>query len=254
MRYGWLGSTRKRLVCDLVSRSTTAWLQDWCLQPAVIEIDVSEHTDALWRPDSCLIWTVKVGAGCFFVAMRREQLDSLGKRLVLSMDKENDDMSYDLARAALEGLTEVLARKAGQMASASAERWEAPWPESVCRTEWGALGLRIALDDVDVMVAMDRVVVDTIAPGSAGKPVSLTSRLEALGNVQVPLSAVLDFGSVAANELADLQIGEVLISENPVGQQIAVQTGNRHLFDANLAHSAGHLAAVASIPNNEGVS
>jgi hypothetical protein len=250
MRYAWLGATRKGVLRDVVSSSVAAWLQDWCLQPAAIEVDVAERGDALWQPDDCLIWLSGIGRGRLFVAMRRKDLGSLGNRLVLST-AQSDDMSHDLACAALQGLAEKLTSRAGQTATAPVERWEEAWPEAVRKAEWGALALAIALDDIQAMVVMDRAVADAMVPVRPEKRESLTRVADALGSIRVPLSAVLDFGSVSAVELADLQIGEVLVSEKPVKQPIAVQTGHRHLFDANLVHQAGHFALVAFPSNQE---
>ena len=250
MRYAWLGATRKGVVCDLVSSSVTAWLQDWCLQPAAIDLGVSEHVDALWPPDDCLVWLGGIGRGRLFVAMRRKDLGSLGNRLVLSTG-QSDDMSYDLACAALQSLAEMLTTKAAHTVTAPVEKWEEAWPEAVRKAEWGALALAIALDDIRAMVVMDRAVVDAVVPARPGKKGSLTRVTDALGSIRVPLSAVLDFGSVSAVELADLQIGEVLVSEKPVKQPIAVQTGKHRLFDANLVHQAGHFALVAFPSNQE---
>ena len=56
---------------------------------------------------------------------------------------------------------------------------------------------------------------------------------------------------MSAVELADLKIGEVLVSEKPVKQPVAVQTGKHRLFDANLVHQAGHFALVAFPSNQE---
>lgn len=246
-RYGWLGTTRKQKVCELVSSCCNTWLEDWCLQHEALEAGVTEQSVISQAVES-LAWKVELAGGCLLVAMEKRQLDALGGRLVLAAADGSDGIAAELGRAAMQDLAARLVARMG-LSSGAPVASEGAWPESVA-PEWGALGLHVTIDDFDVQITMDRAVIDAAFPRKVKAADTLSGRAESLGSIVVPLTAVLDFGLVSARDLAGLRPGEVLVSECPLDQPVVVRAGRHRVCDASLAHANRHLAVVAVSPSN----
>lgn len=246
-RYGWLGATRRQKVCGLVSSCCDAWLGDWCLQHEALEARFAE-LPVISQVADRLAWKIEAVGGCLLVAMDKRQLDAFGGRLALAVADGSDGIAAELGRAAMQDLAVRLVARMGLGGGEPAVSDEA-WPESVAHPEWGALGLHATIDDFDVLVAMDRALIDAAFPRKVKVTGVLSSRAESLGSLDVPLAAVLDFGLVSARDLAGLHLGEVLVSECPLDQPVMVQAGGHRLFDASIAHAGRHLAIVTASPS-----
>lgn len=251
-RYSWLGTTRKKAVCDITSSCFDAWLRDWCLQHDVAEASIaSAPLAASCQPEEYATWAVETTGGYLLTAFDQKLLDAFGSRLALADAEQSDGMAGELARAALPDLLVRLAARAGHH-HATPVPWNDAWPDSILRPEWGGLGLRVSFDGFELMVGMDRTVIDAMCPAKIMATGTLSNRAESLGSLPVMLSAVLDFGSVNARDLAGLEVGEVLVSERMIGEPIALRTNHRDLFNASLARSDGQFAIVAAaLPTRE---
>lgn len=249
-RYGWLGTTCKEKVCELVSSCCDAWLEDWCLQHEALEAGLAELPVISQVADS-LAWKIQPAGGCLFVAMEKRQLDAFGGRLVLADAEGSDGIAAELGGAAMQDLAVRLVARLG-LSGGIPVASEGEWPEWVAHPEWGALGLHVTIDDFDVQVAMDRALIDAAFPKKVKVTGVLSNRTESLGSLAVPLAAVLDFGLVSARDLAGLHPGEVLVSECPLDQPIMVRAAGHRLFDASLTHAGRHLAVVIASPSTKG--
>lgn len=248
-RYGWLGTTRKQKVCELVSSCCDTWLADWCLQHEALEAGLAELA-VISQAKESLAWKIEPADGCLLVAMDKRQLDVFGGRLVLAAADGSDGIAAELCRAALQDLATRLVARMG-LSGGTPVISEEEWPEWVAHPEWGALGLNVTIDDFDVQIAMDRAIIDAAFPKTVkAAGAALSSRAATLGTVAVPLAAVLDFGLVSARDLAGLHPGEVLVSECPLDQPIMVRASQHRVFDASLTQADHHLAVVAASPSN----
>ena len=246
-RYAWLGATRKRAVRDIASSCFDAWLRDWCLQYEVCKAAVEEIPLAACSSEAHVIWVVEVADGCLLTSLDRSRLDALGGRLALAEAEHTDGMAAELACAAVRDLAVRLAVRAGHPHASPITSGDA-WPDSILHPVWGGLVLQISFDGFELLVGMDRAMVNVICPERARVPGPLSTRTKSIESIPVTLSAVLDFGSVNARDLAGLRAGEVLVSERTVGQPIALRAGSCDVFDANLARADRHLAIVVAAP------
>lgn len=244
-RYGWLGTTRKAAIRDVVSACFDAWLLDWCLQPEACKTSVEEILLASCSRESHAVWMAEVAGGRMLAALGRNRLDALGGRLALAEAEQSGGMTFELASAAVQDLLVRLATRTGH-SHTSPVTWESAWPDSILHPEWGGLGLRISFEGFDLLVGIDRAIVDVICPVPAPSHGALSKRAESLGPAPVTLSAVLDFGLVSARDLAGLRTGEVLLNEHTIGQPIALRAGAQQVFCANLARIDGQFAVVAT--------
>lgn len=244
-RFAWLGTTRRKAVRDALASCTDAWLQDWCLQHGALVREISETT-ATWagRDD---LWVIESDHGCVLVTVGAQQLDALGKRLAAVAVEDGQEIAAEVARCALEDLAIQIAARARQVGTQPAIR-QGAWPERVTRPEWGAVAIQIVLDDILILVAMDRLAVDALCPKRAFASMSLNERAVALEATPVALTAVLDFGQINARDLAGLRVGEVLVSERKLGQSISLRAGDNSLADASLGRIERHLAAIVAAP------
>lgn len=250
-RYAWLGTTRKGKVRDIVSSRLEAWLRDWCLQHETSETAITTFDPASCPVEECATWMVEAAGGQLLVAMDRGRLGSFGGRLVLADAEQSDGMAAELACTALQDLLARLA-EAADLSRPLPVAQDGAWPDSILHPQWGGLRWQISFDGFEWMIGMDRAAVDALCPARTGKSGALSSRMESLDPLPVTLSAVLDFGSVNARDLAGLRVGEVLVSEHGVGQPIALRVGSKHVFDANLAQVGGRFAVVAAAASTGG--
>lgn len=246
-RYAWLGKTRKRALGEIVSSCFDAWLPDWCLQHDRSETTIAEMPLVSCQPDEHVVWVAEVAGGHLLAALDRNRLEAFGGRLVLAEAEKGGAMAIELASAAMQNLIARLVARADPGCASLASRAEA-WPASI-RSEWGGLGLQITFEGFELLVGMDRPVADLLCPERAGNPSVLSNRVESLGPLSVELTAVLDFGSVNARDLAGLRVGEVLVGERSIAQPVAVRAGPRHVFNASLARIDGRFAVVAVEPS-----
>jgi len=250
-RYAWLGATRKKAVRDIASSCVDAWLRDWCLEYGLSEATVEEIPLISFLPEEYATWVVEAEGGHLLTALPRNRLDSFGGRLASADPVQSDGVAAELARSAMQDLLIRLAAGARHL-HASPITWEHAWPDVILNPVWGGLGLQVSFDGFDLVLGMDRAVIDMVCPERGRGSDALSNRLESLAQVPVALSAVLDFGSVNASDLADLRVGEVLVSERAVGDSVALRAGDRHVFNANLVRSGSQFAIVAAaLPTGE---
>jgi len=239
-RYAWLGETRRQLVCDAVTSCAEAWLQDWCVQREALAVEITEAESALWPVHDSVALALESDRGSVLGAVRERQLETLGMRLASA--GSGGALAGSIASAALEDFVARIAARA--RLSGEVLDWKSTWPESVTRPEWGALSIRVKLDEVELLVALDRTAVEAISPTIVATA-NLEERVASLCATQVPITAVLDFGEISARDLTGLRIGEVLVSECQLGQNVSLRTGKTHLADATLGRADNnHLAVV----------
>jgi len=246
-RYAWLGTTRKAAMRDIVLACFDAWLFEWCLQPEECKASVEEVLLASCPREDHVVWMTEVAGGCLLLALGQNRLDALGGRLALAEAEQSGGVTFELASAAVQDLLVRLAARTGHARTSPVTR-DGSWPDSILHPEWGGLGLQISFEGLDLLIGVDRAIVDVICPEPARPRGALSNRAESLGPLPVALSAVLDFGSVSASDLAGLRAGEVLLSEHTIGQPITLRAGSQQIFCAKLARIDGQFAVVATAP------
>jgi hypothetical protein len=250
-RYAWLGAARKRAVRDIALSCFDAWLRDWCLQPGASEATVEEAPLISLPSEEYATWVVEAEDGHLLAALPRERIDAFGGRLASAEAGPSDGMAAELARFAMQDLLVRLAARV-RCVHASPIPWEDAWPGTILDPVWGGLGLRISFDGFNLVLGMDRAAIDMMCPERAKVTDGLLDRSKSLAQVPVTLSAVLDFGSVNASDLADLRVGEVLVSEHAIGDPVVLRAGDRHVFNASLARAGSQFAIVAAaLPTGE---
>lgn len=239
-RYAWLGSTRRQLLRDVLASCADAWLQDWCLQREALAVEITEIESAGWPVHDSIARGLESERGSVLGAVRERQIETLGMRFASA--GSGGALASPIAGAALEDLVmriAACARLGGEVLE-----WKSTWPESITRPEWGALGILVKLDDLELLIAIDRTAAEAISPAVVA-PAVLEERIASLRTTQVPITAVLDFGEISARDLAGLHIGEVLVSECQLGQNVFLRTGKTHLANATLGRADNnHLAVV----------
>lgn len=246
-RFAWAGVTRRKSVRDALASCTDAWLQEWCLQCETIPRGISETSTAAWEKHDHLAWMLQSDRGCVLVAVCAQQLDGLGRHLAAVAKVDDQEIAAEVARSALGDLAMQVAARARQ-ATMQPVLWQDAWPERVTRPEWGAVAVQVVLEDIPILVALDRVLADALCPSRAFGGIPLSGRVAALESTSVALTAVLDFGEINARDLAGLRVGEVLVSERKLGQSISLRAGDNPLAAASLGRIEGHLAAVIAAP------
>ncbi len=246
-RYAWLGTTRKTAMRDVVLACFDAWLLEWCLQPEGCKASVEEVLLASCPREGHVVWMTEVAGGCLLAALGRNRLDALGGRLASAEAEQSGGVTFELASAAVQDLLVRLAARTGHSHTSPAAR-DGAWPDSILHPEWGGLGLQISFEGLDLLIGVDRTIVDVICPEPTRPRSALSNRAESLGPLPVTLSAVLDFGLVSARDLAGLRAGEVLLSEHTIGQPVTLRAGPQRLFRAKLARIDGQFAVVATAP------
>lgn len=244
-RYAWIGLTRRRLVRDAVASCADAWLQDWCLQREALAVEITETASAEWPVHDSVARGLESERGSAFAAVRERQLEMLGMRFASA--GSGGALAGPIARTALDDLVTRIAacaRLGGEVLN-----WENTWPASITRPEWGALGILLKLDDLELLIAIDRATAEAISPATVA-PAVLEERVASLRATQVPITAVLDLGEINARDLAGLHVGEVLISERKLGQSVALRAGKSHVADATIGRAGNHLAVVLTAVTN----
>ncbi|MGN6313891.1 MAG: FliM/FliN family flagellar motor switch protein [Rhodanobacteraceae bacterium] len=243
-RYGWLGATRKAVVREALAACVDAWLRDWSLQCEVVTARITEIELAGLAISAGSARMLESEQGSLLLSMEPDQEVALGLHLAAIPSAAGDAMAQEVANAALADLMSRIGARTG-FRSTESETVEAPWPEALTRSEWGAMALRLAFGEVELVIAMDRTFAGAIAPerATASAP---ESRVQTLQTTQVPITAVLDFGEISARDLAGLHAGEVLVSERKIGQLAELRIGNSRVASAAIGAIGNHLAVVVT--------
>jgi len=248
-RYGWLGITRRAAVREAIAVCVDAWLSDWCLQRDAIAVGVAEVEHTEWAVDEGSAQLLKSKQGSLLLAINPQAERALGSRFVAMESATPDVMAQEVADAALPDLMSRIRARAG-LRSVEMETSRTPWPEALTRSEWGAMALRVTLGNVELTLAMDRIVVSGIVPEESIASV-LDGRIQALQTSQVPITAVLDFGEISARDLAGLHVGEVLVSERKVGELAELRLGSARVARAAIGSIGNQLAVVAAAAHSK---
>lgn len=240
-RYAWLGATRRRSVRDVVTACVESWLLDWCMDRQELAVEVDETASAAWPMNTSTVRIFQSPRGCVLTAIDEQQLTPLGSRFAAVTSHTADTLASSLANAAMDDLVARVASRA--KLAGSAQLWTQSWPESLTRPEWGALGLAVKLDQIELLIALDRAAVETLSPATV-KSTVLEARTDSLQATSISVAAVLDFGEISARDVAGLHVGEVLVSERKLGQGVALRIGTHHVADAAVGSTQNHLAVV----------
>lgn len=244
-RYAWLGVTRRRQLRDVLGLCLEAWLRDWCVRRDVFTPELDEISEALEISPDTEVWQASVGGGDLLIGIGERALGALGDGLASTNVADRSGVAAEIGRSALQDLLLVLAAHAGE-AKAKAVLYKGPCPNCVTRPEFGAMILRVKMGSFDFWATMSRACVDQLCPGCGYEPsVPLSTREVSVLSTRVRLTAVLDFGSVSALELAGLTVDDVLVSERRLGHPADVSAGGEALFKARICREGGRLALVA---------
>lgn len=223
-RYAWLGVSRRRQVRDIVSACLETWLQDWSIRRGAITPELDEIPDAAGMPLEAEILQLRGGEGCLAIAIDRGALGMLGSELASTSISDRSGVTAEIGHLAVRDLLASLAARAGEACAEVVVR-EEPWPDSAIRPEFGALRLLVKFKSLEFRIALSRIWIERLCPARKS-PAStpLSTREISMMPTRVQLTAVLDFGTVDALELAGLTVDDVLVSERIYAIRPALQT------------------------------
>jgi hypothetical protein len=214
LRFGWVGSTRRSHLVEVVRGCVTAWLEEWSAAPDVSSVQLEETVVVPLSPDEARVIRIGPEEARWMLAIGTDDQRVLGNWLAGVETVDGEALAGQVAIEALRDLVAQLAACAGH-ADAPEDHGQGPWPAGAVRGELGAVGIRVTIGAASLVLACERAVVDAISPclASVASTPALVERQASIGNASVEIAAVLDFGSMSAPELFDLQVGEVLIGE-----------------------------------------
>lgn len=250
LRFGWIGSTRRGQVVEAVRGCVVAWLAEWAVAPDASAVQLEEADVAPPSPDEAHVLHAGPETARWMLAIGLDDRRMLGNWLAGVETTHDGALAEQVAIEALRDLATQLAACAGHTDTPQ-EQGRKPWPVGAVRSELGAVGMRVTIGPASLVLACERAVVDAIGPctGRAGSNPLLTERQASVGNAFVPIAAVLDFGSMSAPELFDLQVGDVLIGECTLDTPTRLMAPGSVLLAKATMYRTGDRRSVALLKN-----
>ncbi len=219
IRFGWIGESRRATLYSLLMREACEWSRDWWMAHSVSAIDVrpldewpgpkGKGADTAHRLGDGLLWlSANVEAGV------------LGAYLAGHRGGGNSVLAAKVGESALADFADRLARHSGVAVRAMDTGDDAGEGRKL---EFGSYMAAVFLGDHGFHLAMDRALVDGLAPVKTHAGTSLVPRAKAVGSRGIPLEACLSLGTTPLSGLDDLKVGEVLVGDSALGEPLALR-------------------------------
>lgn len=222
-KYGWLSARRQLRLVTGVQHHLDRWLADWSLRAASCSVDIEPA-------DSPQGWNLGLSRGeaILGLAVSNDVLARLGAHLAMVDDSADTLLARDLG---MEAMRDLGARLLSTEDSGQLRQLEpASLDGRTFAASFGAAVLGIAIDGIEVRVALNRQAVDGLSPAEPiTTPSALTAREAALANNEVDLDLVLPLGDFNLEEVLGLACGDVLVSEMPLDTAFDFTAGGQSL-------------------------
>lgn len=242
-----LGTSRRERLTQLLQLACQDWRQQWSggLQGS-FEVEIAESL--------CRRPTLPAGRQLAF------GLDGAAGRLLIAtvpVDMQCDLLGVPTSRAVAESASETANAVFAEAMQALCQRIAraksieamtiAPLAGDHLSRAWSAYGLTVTLklsDRVLLRLRMFPQLLLAMLPNQGIKPMDpLTSRRSAIGNEKVDVQAWLGEAEVTLGELANLQLGDViLLDTNISGAGLLALPDGRQIAPVRLGSAAGHRA------------
>jgi hypothetical protein len=237
VRFGWLGESRRTALRSLLAIEVAGWSHDWWIHHAAAEVDVrakSRTHDV--SMGSVLPWVSRSESGSIAFDLAGKEIDAVGCYLAGAVSDEDAEWAQHVGQDALEDLATRIHKRAGSGKSVKLSRLSAS--EGLLHARLGAYTATIVLGPLKLDMAVDRQLVDRLAPPRTTNAMSLVSRQDALGNAPLHLDAVMDFGAVNLTHLSDLRVGEVIVGDRALDESLEIYVeGHRSVATGYLRRS-----------------
>jgi flagellar motor switch/type III secretory pathway protein FliN len=243
-----LGTSRRERLTQLLQHTCGDWRQQWSggLQGS-FEVEIAE---SLCRRPTLpagrqLAFGLEGAAGRLLIATVpvEMQCDLLGVPTSRTVAESTSDTANAVFAEAMQALCQRIAR-----AKSTEAMTIAPLAGDNLARAWSAYGLTITLklsaDRVLLRLRMFPQLLLAMLPSQGIKPMDpLTSRRSAIGNEKVDVQAWLGEAEVTLGELANLQLGDVILLDTNISGagHLALPDG-RQIAPVRLGSAAGHRA------------
>ncbi|MDE3071434.1 MAG: hypothetical protein KGJ63_01745 [Pseudomonadota bacterium] len=225
MRFGWLGESRRAALCSSVCAEVAEWSREWWVHHASLGVDVQWAGHRRFVAQGPMPLVSINPAGSLGMFLGSNGLDRIGRHLAGADEDEDAGWAHRIGEEALADLAARICRRGGISKFSSLS--ESVSSHDLERTDLGSGVVAIALGELEWVLAMDRPLVDRLAPPRETRQSGLASRQSALDGAPLRVEAVIDFGSVNLTDLSDLRVGEILV-------------GDRGLEEAMQLHLEGY--------------
>jgi hypothetical protein len=229
--FGWLGTTRRRVVIEQVTALVQAWWNAWAFMPATVQAD----EELVGAEKRCSNFH---GRGEY--ALRID--DDLAGALTGITDREGGHLAEFLTSAALLDLIRRLDDADGKAEPVLVDAEQVP--ETLRDPRWGGCSLTLRCADLRLSLWMDRRVVERWTAPAAVRAVPLSSRVQSVASTRTRVDATLDLGEISLDQLQGLVPGDVLATTAPLTRlpEIFVAGSRRRLFHGRLGERDGYRA------------
>jgi len=230
--FGWTGTTRRQAVVTKAASVFQAWWNAWAIEPTTVQATDGAEASG-------------TGSYVCFEAQGRFALHVAGDLAAVLTgirDDQGGELAEELHRAAMADLTCRLA--GAEFRKDPATTKASTLADELVEPRWGACSVTMDCAGVQLLLWLDRDVAARWAPISAGKPIEVTKRVEAIAPARVRLSTSLNLGEITLEELHGLMPGDVIATQAPLTRpfDIAVASRGEQLFRGQLGQKGGHRA------------
>jgi hypothetical protein len=242
VRFGWIGETRRSVLCASLTAQIEDWLHSWSLTRPPSTLNVRE-IDGASRPErKNAAFVAQDDAGCLAIHLGGRDPDAIGCYLVAADGEGDDGLARRMGQDALTDLATRIKRRAGSSMASPFAKTHVPLGLEHARL--GAFGVMISLGRLQLELIIDRALADRLAPPIKHDVTRLVPRHAALGSVPLQVRAVIDFGSMNLAHLSDLSVGEILIGDRKLDEPLEIQVEGKGAVASGYLRRLGELRAV----------
>lgn len=239
--FGWIGSSRRKQVVDLVNADVQAWVSAWSGSLSAVVVEELADNDPL--PGSMLLLgDVAIGTSL--------SLAELGAGLVDITDTTNPLAEHLGSHA----LADLLARLVGKHVGAGEPVATTTLSRALHEARLGAVRVAIRLPHGAIVALLARSQVDRRVPvvARAATPV-LVRRASAIESLSTSLKVELDLGEVSLGDARALSPGDVLVTQVPLTRWADIVVGADALpqLRGRLGSAEGRRAVAIEINANQ---
>jgi flagellar motor switch/type III secretory pathway protein FliN len=241
IRFGWLGDSRRAAVVSRLEDVAAGWAADWLIGYAKGEQGIEPLAEWSLEAGASMPFVSRSESGLVAAYLRGRSPASLGRHLAAVVTDEEGGVAQDIGESALNDLATRIHRLAG--AAANDAMHSAALSVAETRASSGVFQASLSLGRMSLDILLDRDICARLVPPTKQALPRMVRRETAVDRASVRLVASLDFGEVNLSELANLRVGEVLMSDRLLEDTLDIFVeGKGRVAQARLRRAGTHRA------------
>jgi len=243
LHFGWIGQSRRAALEGVLTGLLEDWSHQWWLESADSQFscEAAAELDGPARLQGGFVASGSHGVLAIHIGGRA--VEALGRHLAAVGADDDGALAASIADQALNDLATSIHRRSGGVTLAQVSKQALP--ASLTQERYGAFAVLVHLGRFPITLLVDRQLGTRLVPPAAHAGAAvLTERQHALSRLPVRISATMALGQVDLAQLADLEVGEVLVAERKLEDALHIRVEGRGAVATGYLRRSGTQRAI----------